>query len=172
MWVARWRNATGNICITRSTRRTWILPYQKAWKLRITELIMLTFFLSWSNFSSRLIPVTQPEDIDPNLDLDNSWSYFEYQVRTLKAGCWNTKKGDDKETSPGRPPLCVFPWKTKAVKLIKGEAVLTCRFLMLILTGEFTAGLEFSAFFAVKNWVFQIILCLLCLVKVWIWLFY
>ena len=108
-------------------------------------------FLSWSYFSSRLIPVTQPEDIDPNLVLDNGWSYFEYRVHTLKPGCWNTKKGDDKETSPGRPPLYVFPWKPKGVNLIKGEAILTCRFLMLTLTGEFTAGLDISAFFAVKN---------------------
>ena len=107
--------------------------------------------VSLPSFSAQLIPVTHLEDIDPNVVLDNSWSHFEYRVQTLKPGCWNTKEGDDKETSPGRPPLCVFPWKAKAVKLIKGEVVLTCRFLMLTLTGEFTAGLEFSAFFAVKN---------------------
>ena len=90
-------------------------------------------------------------EVDQNLPLDIGWSYFKYYVHTVKSGCWNTNKGDDKETSPGRPPLCVFPWKPKDVKLLKGEAVLTSRFIMLPLSGEFTAGKEFCALFAVKN---------------------
>ena len=110
---------------------------------------MLNFIFTFN--SSKLIPVTNAENIDPSLVLDNSWSYFEYQVHTIRPGCWNTKAGDDKETAPGRPPLCVFPWRAKDVKLIKGEAILTRRFLMLTLEGEFEAGKDFSAFFAVKS---------------------
>ena len=101
--------------------------------------------------SSNLIPVSQPESIDATLVLDNSWDYFEYHVHTIKPGCWNTKEGDDKQTSPGRPPLCVFPWKAQAVKVIKGEAVLTCRFIMLPLMGDFVAGKEYRVLFAVKH---------------------
>ena len=101
--------------------------------------------------SSKLVPITEPEEFDPDLVLTSGWSYFKYHVQTLKQGCWNTKSGDDKETSPGRPPLYIFPWKARAVKLIKGEAVLTCRFIMLPLEGDFSAGKEFSAYFAVEN---------------------
>ena len=117
-------------------------------------IIMRCTFLSYTQslfyFRSKLVPVNQPENIDTTT-LDSSWSYFEYHVCTIKPGCWNTKEGDDKQTSPGRPPLCVFPWKAKAVKLIKGEAVLTSRFLMLPLMGNFTAGEEYRVLFAVKN---------------------
>ena len=101
--------------------------------------------------SSSLIPVGQPESIDATLVLDNSWDYFEYHVHTIKPGCWNTKEGDDKLTCPGRPPLCLFPWKAQAVKVIKGEAVLTCRFILLPLTGDFVAGEEHRVLFAVKH---------------------
>ena len=100
---------------------------------------------------SELSVISNPDELDPKLKLDGSWNYFEYQVRTIKPGCWNTKVGDDKETAPGRPPLCVFPWKAKTVKLIKGEAVLTCRFIMLTLSGEFEAGKDYNALFAVKH---------------------
>ncbi len=102
-------------------------------------------------YSSNLIPVCQPESIDATLVLDNSWDYFEYRIHTIKPGYWNTKEGDDKLTSPGRPPLYVFPWKAQAVKVIKGEAVLTCRFIMLPLMGDFVAGEEYRVLFAVKH---------------------
>jgi hypothetical protein len=45
----------------------------------------------------------------------------------------------------------VFPWKAQAVKVIQGEAVLTCRFIMLPLMGNFVAGEEYRVLFAVKH---------------------
>ena len=36
------------------------------------------------------------------------------------------------------------------MKVIKGEAILTCRFIMLPLIGDFVAGEEYRVLFAVK----------------------
>ena len=37
------------------------------------------------------------------------------------------------------------------MKVIKGEAVLTCRFIMLPLVGDFVAGKEYRVLFAVEH---------------------
>ena len=66
----------------------------------------------------------------------DGWVEWEYAVRTLKSGKWS------------RPPVYVFPERVQRVKLISGgEVVLTCRFLLLPLTGGYSAGEQHTVVF-------------------------
>ena len=55
----------------------------------------------------------------------NDWCEWEYSLTTLKSGKW------------ARPPVYVFPARVQGVKLVSGSGVLTCRFLLLPLTGSY-----------------------------------
>lgn len=57
----------------------------------------------------------------------NGWSEWEYRLITQKQGKWR------------RPPVYVFPSRVRAVRLVSGGAIITCRFLLLPLTGEYGA---------------------------------
>lgn len=74
------------------------------------------------------------EDSEPN------WSYWEFTVRTLRSGSWDCPVADDKSTSPGRPPLYVFPSRVVGAKLVAGDAIVTSSFVMMMLEGQFDAG--------------------------------
>ena len=57
---------------------------------------------------------------------DGGWVEWEYRLTTLQSGKWS------------RPPVYVFPARVQRVRLISGGGVLTCRFLMLPLTGSYS----------------------------------
>lgn len=61
----------------------------------------------------------------PNSD---GWLEWEYCLTTHKSAGWT------------RPPVYVFPTRVRGVKLISGRAILTSRFLLLPLTGQYSAG--------------------------------
>ena len=65
----------------------------------------------------------------------NGWVELEYTLTTLKSGEWS------------RPPVYVFPARAKRVRLISGGAVVTCRFLLLPLTGHYNAGEQHTVAF-------------------------
>lgn len=86
------------------------------------------------DYSSDVLPWTPLKDSDPN------WSYWEFTVSTLCSGSWDCPVADDKITSPGRPPIHLFPSRVKRVKLIAGDAIVTCSFVMMSLEGQFDVG--------------------------------
>ena len=58
----------------------------------------------------------------------DGWLEWEYHLTTHKSAKW------------ARPPVYVFPSRVRGVKLISGDGILTCRFLLLPLTGQYRAG--------------------------------
>ena len=90
--------------------------------------------------------LTQTSQLDRN-----GWIHWEYSVVTLKAGQWTCPVPDDKTTAPGRPPVLIFPCRVQAVRLLEGNAIVTCRFLLLPLTGAFQPGEVYRIAFATKN---------------------
>ena len=95
---------------------------------------------SW-HYESKLSQTSQQPD-------ENGWIRWEYSVLTLKEGHWTCSVPDDKMTSPGRPPVLVFPCSVQGVKLLEGNAVVTRRFLLLPLSGAFQAGEVYRTSFA------------------------
>ena len=81
---------------------------------------------------------------------DEGWTHWSYKVVTTKSGRWDCPVPDDKSTASGRPPVCVFPTRVRAVKLVEGDAVVTCRFVLLPLTGSFSAGEQHVVVFAIQ----------------------
>lgn len=65
----------------------------------------------------------------------DSWLEWEYRLITHKSGGW------------ARPPVYVYPTRVREVKLISGEGILTCRFLLLPLTGQYNAGEQYSVIY-------------------------
>ena len=55
------------------------------------------------------------------------WSVWEYCLTTQRSGKWE------------RPPVYVFPTSVSETRLIRGSGIITCRFLLLPLTGEYDA---------------------------------
>ena len=49
---------------------------------------------------------------------------------------------------PGRPPVYVYPCRVNAAKVVQGRAVVTCRFVLLPLSGTFQAGEVHTVVFA------------------------
>ncbi len=81
---------------------------------------------------------------------DESWSYWEFTVETLRPGRWDCLVADDKTTSPGRPPIYVFPSRASKAKLINGDGIVTCSFVMMVLQGSFVAGQFHRVLFATQ----------------------
>ena len=67
------------------------------------------------------------------------WTEWEYHLTTNKPGQWD------------RPPVFVFPSRAKDVKLVSGKAVLTCRFLLLPLSGQYSAGEHYTVTYQAMN---------------------
>ena len=76
--------------------------------------------------------VTQRTCSSPSGD---GWLEWEYQLTTLKSGKWS------------RPPVYVFPARVQRVRLVSGSGVLTCRFLLLPLTGSYGAREQHTVVF-------------------------
>lgn len=73
------------------------------------------------------------------------WSHWLLRIKTLRSGQWDCPIGDDKTTSPGRPPVYVFPSRVSNAKFEKGHrAVVTCNFVLVVLSGSFVAGETFE----------------------------
>lgn len=107
-------------------------------------------------WEARLVPNPASQHYESRLTqtsrLDkNGWVRWEYSVVTLKAGQWACPVPDDKSTAPGRPPVMVFPCSVRAAKLLEGNAVVTCRFLLLPLSGAFQPGEVYRISFATKT---------------------
>ena len=71
-------------------------------------------------------------------DLSPGWSKWQIKVRTKR------------DCSFGRPPVHIFPCAMSEYRVITGDAVINCRFILLPLNGHYTAGKEFTVEFAVK----------------------
>lgn len=108
-------------------------------------------------WEARLAP--QPDLYDYSLEITNcssekrgnsedKWSYWKLTVITLRDGRWDCPTADDKTTSPGRPPVLVFPSRASKAKLITGNAVVTCSFVLMKLNGLFSVGEVHKAQFA------------------------
>ena len=95
-------------------------------------------------YESRLVTKEDQWSYDISLtELDSSglspgWSKWQMKVRTKHDGSFS------------RPPVYIFPCTMSEYRVIKGEAIVNCRFVMLPLNGQYTAGKEFSTDFAVK----------------------
>ena len=61
---------------------------------------------------------------------ESGWTEWEYRLTTRKSAKWV------------RPPVYVFPSRVWGTRLVSGDAILTCRFLLLPLTGEYRTGEE------------------------------
>lgn len=72
-------------------------------------------------------------------------------MKVLRPGRWDCPVPDDKETCPGRPPVCVFPQRLHAPEVIEGEAIVTELFLLLPLTGDCEPGQLHSVLFKSKR---------------------
>ena len=99
------------------------------------------------------ITVTELHPTDGNDDLwqlPPGWSKWEMKVKTKCQGLFDCPVPDDKVTSFGRPPLFVFPSCVSEYKVLEGNAVINCRFILLPLFGHYKQGEEFVAVFAVK----------------------
>ena len=71
-------------------------------------------------------------------NLSPGWSKWQIKVRTKHDGSF------------GRPPVYIFPCAMSEYRVITGDAVINCRFILLPLNGDYTAGKEFTVEFAVK----------------------
>jgi len=72
---------------------------------------------------------------------NDGWTHWEFSVITTHAGSWDCPTPDDKTVyNPGRPPVCVFPCRVHAARVVEGKAVVTCRFVLMPLSGTFQAG--------------------------------
>ena len=58
----------------------------------------------------------------------NGWIEWEYHLVTHQSAKWD------------RPPVYVFPSRVQGVELVSGDAILTCRFLLIPLTGKYGPG--------------------------------
>ena len=58
----------------------------------------------------------------------DGWLEWEYRLMTHKSAQWT------------RPPVYVFPTRVRGVRLVSGGGILTCRFLLLPLTGQYSAN--------------------------------
>ena len=117
-----------------------------AWEARLAE-----------KNHSRYIYQTSLCEVEPCLDAGSGdedvavgWRWWEYKVTTTKPGNWGCPEPDDKVTAPGRCPVLVFPCRWVEVRLIRGKAVLTPRFLLLNVTGEFASGEEHVVCFVTR----------------------
>jgi len=78
------------------------------------------------------------------------WTHWEFSVVTTQPGSWDCPIPDDKTTYiPGRPPAYVYPCRVNAAKVVQGRAVVTCRFVLLPLSGTFQAGEVHTVVFAI-----------------------
>ena len=75
--------------------------------------------------------------LDP-VDVSTGWSKWQIKVRTKRDGSFS------------RPPVYIFPCTVSEYKVIKGEAVINCRFILLPLAGHYTADKEFIVEYGVK----------------------
>ena len=82
--------------------------------------------------------------------LGSSWKAWKLTVLPLFSGSWDCAEADDKFTSPGRPPVYIFPRAAKNYKLLKGNAVLNCRFILVPLSGPVEMNVENSVVFALE----------------------
>ena len=73
-----------------------------------------------------------------SVDLPLGWSKWQIKVKTKR------------DCSFSRPPVYIFPCTMNEYRVIKGDAVINCRFILLPLVGHSTAGKEYIVEFAVK----------------------
>ena len=71
-------------------------------------------------------------------DLSAGWSKWQIKVITKRDGSFS------------RPPVYIFPCAMSEYRVISGDAVINCRFILLPLNCHYTAGKEFAVEFAVK----------------------
>ncbi|XP_065900433.1 uncharacterized protein [Dysidea avara] len=88
-------------------------------------------------------------ELDP-AGLSPGWSKWELKVKTVCHGSFECPIPDDKTTSFGRPPVFVFPCSMRDFKVLEGEAVINCRFILVSVFGNYTPGKEFKVVFAVQ----------------------
>lgn len=81
---------------------------------------------------------------------DEGWALWEFEVATVRSGSWDCPVPDDKLTCVGRPPVFVFPARVREARVVEGNAVVTCRFLLLPLSGKYEAGEHHSVVFATR----------------------
>ena len=85
--------------------------------------------------------------------LEDGWRKYKIEVVTKTECSWDCPKGDDKTTSPGRPPIYIFPRPVKEYKIVEGgeSLVIGCRFVMMWLIGTSKANETITALFALKE---------------------
>ena len=94
------------------------------------------------------VQIQKNEPFTETTENGEKWNHWLFRIETLRPGQWDCPTADDKDTSPGRPPIYVFPSRVLKAKLLKGHAVVTCNFVMMLLSGSFTAGKTFEVNFA------------------------
>ena len=82
--------------------------------------------------------------------LGSSWKAWKLTVIPRSGGSWDCPEADDKFTTPGRPPVYIFPCAAKNYKLLQGNAVLNCRFILVPLSGPVKEDIEHSVVFALE----------------------
>ena len=82
---------------------------------------------------------------------EETWCFWKFTVRVLRAGKWGCPIADDKDTCPGRPPVCVFPQRFLSPQILEGQAIVTEHFLLLPLTGDCVPGQCHSVLFKSKK---------------------
>jgi len=113
---------------------TTVLYGDPAWEARLErKLDLWDYTIKIESIPSNVAAGSHEEEEAPN------WNYWEFTVETLKPGRWDCPCADDKSTSPGRPPFYRFPFRASSVKLVSGNAIVTCNFILMNLTGEFEA---------------------------------
>ncbi len=106
-----------------------------AWEARLTPNVDLY------SYRSKITKLPMVED---------DWTHWEYEIVTTTSGQWDCPVPDDKSTYPGRPPVYIFPYAARAAKVVRGRGVVTCRFVLLTLSGAFEVGEEYKVEFATK----------------------
>ena len=76
---------------------------------------------------------------------------LEVHSKDTKGRKWSCPIPDDKDTCPGRPPVCVFPQRLVSPRVLEGEAIVTERFLLLPLSGDCLPGEHHSVLFKSKK---------------------
>ena len=120
---------------------TTVLYGDPAWEARLASKPEL-----W-DYSLEITKCSSEELNNPG----DKWTYWELIMTTLQAGRWDCPTADDKTTCPGRPPVFVFPSRASNAKLITGNAVVTCNFVLMLLHGSFSAGEVHKVQFALQT---------------------
>lgn len=82
--------------------------------------------------------------------LSPGWSKWELKIKTKCRGSFECPVPDDKTVSFGRPPVFIFPCTVRDFKVLEGEAIINCRFILLSVFGSYPPGKEFKVVFAVQ----------------------